>query len=164
MDRRTLLSTVAAMAAAAVAALLSFPALAYLLSPLRRGARKDEWVDLGPADSMPDGVPALVAYELPIADGWSKRALPASAWVTRRGSDFQILTSVCPHLGCAVRFDRARGEFACPCHASAFAPDGRRLSGPSPRDLDPLEFRVERGRLLARHAEYRAGAADRVPA
>jgi Rieske Fe-S protein len=164
MDRRSALSALTAVASAAAAALLLLPAFAYVLSPLRRRVGDHEWADLGPVELLPEGVPALVSYQIAIADGWSRRAQSFSAWVTRRGDDFRVFTSICPHLGCAVRFNREQGAFSCPCHASAFAADGRRLSGPSRRDLDPLAFRLERGRLLVRHAAYRAGIPGRVPA
>jgi cytochrome b6-f complex iron-sulfur subunit len=42
----------------------------------------------------------------------------------------------CTHLGCAVPYDPAAGEFVCPCHGSAFTQDGEVLNQPAPRPLD----------------------------
>jgi len=42
----------------------------------------------------------------------------------------------CTHLGCAVPFDQAAGQFVCPCHGSAFTADGEVLNAPAPRPLD----------------------------
>lgn len=164
MERRSVLSTLAAMAVAAIAALVFLPALAYLLSPLRRREEAGAWIDIGPLDAVPEGTPVPAAYEVTLADGWARRSRPASAWLIRRGGDLRVLTSTCPHLGCAVRWLREEGRFACPCHASSFAADGRRLAGPAPRDLDPLPSRVERGRILVRHVAYRSGVSGRVQA
>jgi menaquinol-cytochrome c reductase iron-sulfur subunit len=163
MERRALLNGVAAAAAAAAAALLFLPAAAYVLSPLRRRDEEAGWIDLGPLAAFPDATPALAPYAVEADDGWQRRARPASAWVTRRGAEAQVFTSACPHLGCAVRYDRGAGAFACPCHASAFAADGRRLSGPARRGLDPLPHRVEGGRLLIRHVHFRPAAPERIP-
>lgn len=42
----------------------------------------------------------------------------------------------CTHLGCAVPYDQAAGQFVCPCHGSAFTADGEVLNAPAPRPLD----------------------------
>ena len=42
----------------------------------------------------------------------------------------------CTHLGCAVPFDQATGEFTCPCHGSVFTNEGDVLNQPAPRPLD----------------------------
>jgi len=46
------------------------------------------------------------------------------------------ISTICPHLGCIVK-PTSHG-FECPCHGSAFAPDGRVTKGPSPRALSWL--------------------------
>jgi menaquinol-cytochrome c reductase iron-sulfur subunit len=164
MERRSLLSAVVAAAGAAAAALVFLPAGAYFLSPLRRRPQEGGWIDLGALESFPEATPVLVPYSVEAEDGWQRRAWPASAWVTRRGAEAQVFTSVCPHLGCALRFDRGAGTYVCPCHASAFAADGGRLAGPARRGLDPLPHRLEAGRLLVRHVQYRPAAPERVSA
>ncbi len=37
----------------------------------------------------------------------------------------------CPHLGCALRWNRAERSWDCPCHGSRFAEDGSVLNGPA---------------------------------
>lgn len=44
--------------------------------------------------------------------------------------------SFCTHQGCSVEWDADATGFICPCHQSAFAPDGSVTSGPA---TDPLE-------------------------
>lgn len=46
----------------------------------------------------------------------------------------------CTHLGCAVPFDQASGQFVCPCHGSAFTKDGDVLNQPAPRPLDLFQL------------------------
>jgi len=164
MDRRPVLTMLAAMACAAVAAMISLPVLTYILSPLRRRVEGADWIDLGAVEAIPEGIPVLIPYEIVLADGWERRSRPASAWVIRLGQRAEVLTSICPHLGCAVRWRREVSRYACPCHASAFAADGRRLSGPALRGLDPLPSRIENGRLFVRHLMFRPGVGERIPA
>ena len=41
----------------------------------------------------------------------------------------------CPHMGCALKYNRQEHSWDCPCHGSRFAQDGRLLDGPSTDDL-----------------------------
>lgn len=78
-------------------------------------------------------------------------------YLVRLEEGFLALYRKCPHLGCAVPWDEAQGNFNCPCHTSLFNEKGEVLSGPSPRPLDyfPVEIRgdvvfVDTGRLMTR--------------
>ena len=41
----------------------------------------------------------------------------------------------CPHLGCALRYNRAEHSWDCPCHGSRFTESGRVIDGPANGDL-----------------------------
>ncbi len=41
----------------------------------------------------------------------------------------------CPHLGCALKWNRAEHTWDCPCHGSRFSSDGSLLDNPSNGDL-----------------------------
>lgn len=41
----------------------------------------------------------------------------------------------CPHLGCALRYNKQEHSWDCPCHGSRFAPSGSWLNGPAISDL-----------------------------
>lgn len=43
---------------------------------------------------------------------------------------FVALSSVCPHLGCAVHWESQNNRFFCPCHNGAFDPSGKATEGP----------------------------------
>ena len=53
----------------------------------------------------------------------------------------------CTHLGCAVPWDQAAGKFVCPCHASAFEPDGHVINPPAPRPLDRFAVSIVDGEI-----------------
>ena len=55
----------------------------------------------------------------------------------------------CTHLGCAVPYDQATGQFVCPCHGSAFTADGDVLNAPAPRPLDLFSLSINQdGEIL----------------
>ena len=44
----------------------------------------------------------------------------------------------CPHLGCALKYNRAEHSWDCPCHGSRFAEDGSLIDNPATDDRRPL--------------------------
>lgn len=59
--------------------------------------------------------------------------LAANAWESTVG----LLTPTvprCPHMGCALKYNRQEHSWDCPCHGSRFAEDGRVLDGPANGD------------------------------
>ncbi len=43
----------------------------------------------------------------------------------------------CPHLGCALKWNRQERSWDCPCHGSRFSEDGKLLNNPATDDLHP---------------------------
>jgi nitrite reductase/ring-hydroxylating ferredoxin subunit len=65
---------------------------------------------------------------------------------------FWAVSAVCTHLGCIVA-QGAEG-FACPCHGSRFAPDGKVIQGPAPSPLRWYELSLAAdGQLLVNTAK-----------
>ena len=46
-----------------------------------------------------------------------------------------VMSAVCPHLGCVVHWNNAESSWDCPCHGSRFGVDGTVLEGPAIQDL-----------------------------
>lgn len=61
---------------------------------------------------------------------------------------FVALYRKCTHLGCAVPWEPAVGQFVCPCHASAFERDGALVNAPAPRPLDRFAVTIVDGVVL----------------
>ena len=46
-------------------------------------------------------------------------------------------TKRCPHLGCALKYNKAEHTWDCPCHGSRFEENGKLIDNPSTGDIKP---------------------------
>ena len=122
--------------------------LGYFVAPAFKREAED-WIDLGIATNIPLGVPTKVEFTQRKRDAWIVTEQMSYAWVlTSNHQDFIVYNPHCTHLGCPYRWDQAKKQFLCPCHAAVFGPDGAVVSGPPPRPLDRYGVKVVSGRLL----------------
>ena len=68
--------------------------------------------------------------------------------VVRERDGFVAYSAVCTHLGCLVRWDGAKQEFLCPCHAAVFDRHGAVVSGPPPAPLPSYDVKEVDGRVF----------------
>jgi cytochrome b6-f complex iron-sulfur subunit len=106
------------------------------LSPLSTEGEFGGDFNLGAVDQFPSGsvtpVEAGRFYLVRLDDG-----------------GFLAIYRRCTHLGCAVPFDQASGQFVCPCHGSGFTMDGEVLNPPAPRPLDLFALTInEAGEII----------------
>jgi menaquinol-cytochrome c reductase iron-sulfur subunit len=100
--------------------------------------------------------PVMRTIHIEQADGWRTNVSEKVVYVTKDGQgQLRVLSSICPHLGCSVPWNKQRNKFVCPCHDTIFAADGTRVSGPSLRGMDALETSVENGQLQVRFQYFR---------
>lgn len=143
---------------------VGIPAALVASWPTRAPRRSDGAVDVGELARLPDGVPVRVPIRVVRQiDAWTAftDVTLGAAWLVRQGDAVRALSTVCPHAGCSVDWERDKSCFACPCHGSAFAKDGARTDGPSPRGMDPLEVEIKSGRVLVTYRRFRQGVGDR---
>jgi len=149
--------------------LLSVPGVGYFFAPLRKRRNGDSagagFQDLGAVDSFSAGKWQLAALEVVHQDGWEKLRTRHAVWVRRKGAgatEFEVLSPICPHLGCPINWHPDRTQFVCPCHGGVFTSDGIWVSGPPPRSMDSLDHKVANGRLLVRWQDFKIGVSERV--
>lgn len=161
--RRFLELATACVGACAGAAALSAVGAAVVGTALVDRGDGDAWFDAGPLARLPDGAPVKLALVGEVRDAWQRlpRRTVGNVVVVRRGEQVTALSATCPHNGCDVLVGKQ--GVVCPCHDTKFSDAGEVKSGPSPRGLDPLEARVEAGRLLVRWRRYAVGTAERRP-
>jgi len=134
---------------AAFAATLGVPATLYLLDPRNRSALVGDFKPVAKLSELKDGVPFEAVVREIRRDAWTlyPNDIVGRVWMIRHGDDVKVLSTTCPHLGCAVNFEG--DKFVCPCHNGTYTTDGVRTdpgagrTNPAPRDMDTLECRIE---------------------
>ncbi len=149
LDRRSFMVRVIAVIGGAIAAALGIPATVFVTGSARQADEEGEWIRLGSVSSVEVGAaPALLKASVSRRVGYLVEEQEVSVFVTTpNGADFTVLSNICTHLGCRVRWVDDRDGFFCPCHNAIFGPDGEVVQGPPPRPLDRFEFLVEEGQL-----------------
>ncbi|MEE9383155.1 MAG: Rieske 2Fe-2S domain-containing protein [Nannocystaceae bacterium] len=161
---------VAAMGACGVGlvGVAAIPGAAYVAYPLNH-ATTVGGTGLLPAGKLKrfkKGVPSKVDFFDDRVDAWNRieDVKIGSAWVVRTEDRLLALSSLCPHLGCAIDFDAESIKFKCPCHRSSFSLEGKKEEGPAPRAMDELDVVEEGGLVQVRYLRFKQGANERVPA
>jgi len=130
-----------------IGAALGLPAVAYVIGPALKQV-SDIWIRLGAVSKVELDTPTLFKTTVETETGWISTQEEISAYVlTQNGQDFSVMSNICTHLGCRVRWIADDERFYCPCHNGVFAKDGSVVSGPPPRPLDRFESKVEDGVL-----------------
>jgi Rieske Fe-S protein len=146
-----------------VGALLAVPLIRFALFPLLRRTTQLKNSPVGElSEFSPLTEPVMRTVQIEQVDGWRKAVSEKAIYVTKDSQgQLRVLTSICPHLGCTVPWNKEKNQFACPCHGATFAADGTRVSGPSLRGMDTLETTVQDGQLLVRFQYFRQLVSDK---
>lgn len=147
MERRSFVEVAIFGLTSLIGAALGIPAAAYLFGR-KPASGATPWVEVARVDEIATGEPREVRFERKRVDGWKTLTEQSSVWLLKDAKGEVIaLAPGCTHLGCAYHWEAERREFVCPCHTSAFAPDGTVIAGPAPRPLDRYVTRIENGKL-----------------
>lgn len=131
-----------------ISAGLGIPAVAYIIGPATQRDQEQEWIRLGSTSKVELGTPTLFKAKIERQTGWIINEEELSVYaLTDNGRDFIVMSNICTHLGCRVRWISDQEQFFCPCHNAVFDKDGAVVSGPPPRPLDRYEVKVEDGQL-----------------
>lgn len=133
--------------ASVIGGALCAPAAVYLFGR-RKSSDRSRWVDAGELKQIPVGTPREISFRRNETDGWKIHSAKETAWIVKEPDGKLVAFSPwCTHLGCAYRWEAARGQFSCPCHGSWFSKNGDVIAGPAPRPLDRYEVRLTGKRI-----------------
>lgn len=155
--RRSFVLALFALSGAAVGALLAVPLVRFATYPMRKGGTETTWSSLGPVEDFASmTAPTAKTITLEHRDAWQTTSSETAVYVLPpKDGQFTVLSPICPHLGCSVRWVDSEDKFVCPCHAGSFTASGVRIAGPPPRSMDSLESKVENGVLQVRYQYFR---------
>ena len=177
MNRRSFITLATAGLNALLAAAALVPGIGFLLDPLRRSGGGGGFVRAIKLSALPAGEHVRVPIIAVRQDAFT-RYPPGpigTVWLIREESEdeaeprVRCRHSICPHLGCAIDHVAERNVFACPCHVSDFDEQGKRLFGPSPRDMDELDCRLSEPDdsgdrwVEVKYESFRTGTENRIP-
>ena len=155
--RSLLVGSLLAISGAAVSLLLAIPLVRFSTYPLRQSEAEGDWSDVGPVDEF-TGLAEPVAKTIAVErrDAWQSTSTQTAIYVLpAQAGQFRILSPVCPHLGCSIRWIDTQKKFICPCHNGTFSAQGEYLAGPPRRSMDSLEAKVVGGMLKVRYKQFR---------
>ena len=162
--RRGALRTLALLGGVAGGGALAVPTARFVLAPAGGGAASGRWIKTVALEALREGEAKRVTLIADHRDAWTmeKDVQLGAAWLVRKGDAVEAWSVTCPHLGCSV--DRSSGGpgFYCACHDSSFDAAGKRLEGPSPRDLDSLATKIEDGFVLVEYRRFRQGIPEKT--
>jgi menaquinol-cytochrome c reductase iron-sulfur subunit len=157
-DRRSFLESATRLLQAGVGIFLGIPFVKYIVHPFLDSTSQEMWSTVDNFSDIPVGDPQRRTFTVIDNDGWSEHADERTVWVVRNSDDQAVVfTAICPHQGCSINWRAAAGNFRCACHESTFNESGHRLDGPSPRDMDRLEYKVYNGLLLVKYQSFPTG-------
>jgi menaquinol-cytochrome c reductase iron-sulfur subunit len=165
MERRSFLGILLTAIGSLIGAAMAVPLVRFAAFPLRSSAGQVSWSDVGKIEEF-QALNAPVAHTIDIQtiEGWRSSVVQNNVYVVPNGSGrLKVLSSVCPHLGCAVRWIAEKDRFICPCHGGTFTSSGERVSGPPLRAMDELESKVEDGMLKVRFQYFRQLEPNKEP-
>jgi cytochrome b6-f complex iron-sulfur subunit/menaquinol-cytochrome c reductase iron-sulfur subunit len=155
IKRRSFLGVISGVIVGGIAAILGVTIGRYTITPALANSSEDEWTDIGSIAEIPESQPVRRNVIVSQNAGWGRFSTERLVWVIREGQSLVVFSAVCPHLGCTVNV-RAEG-FVCACHSSKWDAMGQKISGPTPRNLDVLEHRIENDLLKIRYRNFRQG-------
>ena len=106
--------------------------------------RREQWQFVSTLDQLSPG------ETLPFTTPGGAKIVVARQQEGETADCFVALSSVCPHLGCAVHWESQHDRFFCPCHNGAFDASGKATQGPpaaANQSLTKFPLKVENGLL-----------------
>jgi menaquinol-cytochrome c reductase iron-sulfur subunit len=177
-ERRSILTGIVAVIAGLIICLAPLiSGVLFGLDPIRRkreryrGADNEGYFPVTNLGDLPaDGTPMRFTIRADEVDAWNLFKDRTIGTVYLRhipgASQGQVVafTDVCPHLGCKITYQSSAEHYFCPCHASTFDLDGKKINKIPPRNMDSLDVKVtDDGRVWVKYQDFRGAISEKVP-
>lgn len=126
-------------------------------------AKKDKlWHTIKPLDQIPAGT-SKHTVTISKQTGWAISETEQIVWVVKeeQSQSVNIFSAICPHEGCIV--NKQASDFVCLCHMSQWKQDGTKMAGPTPRNLDKLDYRINNNNLEVNYQAFKTGTSEKIP-
>jgi len=131
----------------------------FVAAPTAGSMSQLNWVEIERFKDIPESRPTKREVFVKRDSGWAHFNSASSVWIVRRDRVATVFSATCPHLGCTV--DASGEGFICPCHGSSWNANGERLGGPTSRDLDVMESRIDGDTLKVRYQDFKQGSSQK---
>ena len=127
--------TVTAAGSGLIAAMLTVPAIGFLISPLFEQRRRQTF-RVGSIDHIPYDTPTPLTVGVVSGEAYDTAKVDRIVYVVRKPDGTTLaLSNTCTHMQCNVHWQEDLGQFLCPCHGGLYDMDGRNIGGPPPSPL-----------------------------
>jgi Rieske Fe-S protein len=127
--------TITAAGSGLITAMLTVPALGYLLSPLFQQPRRQTF-RVGAIDHVPVETPTPLRVGVVAGEAYDTTPVERIVYVVRKADGTTLaLTNTCTHMQCNVHWRDDLKQFLCPCHGGLYDIDGTNVGGPPPSPL-----------------------------
>ena len=114
-----------------------YPILKFILPfKYEEGSDRFDWKNLGDIRSVPNNTAKFFYYK------------DKPYVVINSGNVLTVLSGICTHMECHLKWDQDKKALVCPCHEATFDTMGNVKSGPAFKPLPSLDVRVVSGQIL----------------
>lgn len=129
------------LAGAVVGLALGIPIIGFLLSPIfRRQSTVERMV--GDISNVPESEPTKFEVAFP-QNAWPVPEVKQAVYVVKVNGKTRVLSNVCSHMQCPVRWETTLRQFLCPCHGGLYDITGQNVGGPPPKPLPEYVHRID---------------------
>jgi menaquinol-cytochrome c reductase iron-sulfur subunit len=129
--------------------MIALPGVGFLIGPFLKVEKSDAWIPAGPLENYPVGQPTPFSFTRTKINGWERTSNSHGVYILRTSeTETVVMSNICTHLACRVKWQEEHNIFHCPCHDGDFGPQGEIIKGPQDRPLDRFASKVEDGVLL----------------
>lgn len=163
IGRRSFIGAMLGMGSLLIGAIVGTPLFRFVFFPVYAKSNTASWSDVGEIEEF-EKIDAPIVKTVTFAqrDGWREVLSAQSVYVSRAATgELQVLSAICPHMGCSVAWQASQHKFVCPCHGGQFTADGKHIAGPPPRSLDNLKAQVNDGKLQVQVEFFRCNVPNR---